>query len=686
MPTTPDTDFPPPAPTPTTRRAFPIPTLALTGALLALAVLPRIHTNPALLITFIVVAAALGAWHAVIARLASRSAIPRPAITLVRPLPTHLVQACVQTALYAYWGWFFTEIYAQIPLIIAQAIFLCVFDALLAWSRGRAWRPGLGLLPIIFSTNFFLWFNDNLFIFQFAMVASAALIKEFITWERDGKRTHIFNPSAIALSIASLALILTGTTDHTHAQFLADSFDRVPHMYLVVFALGLVVQGLFGVTLMTMATVLALWGLNLIYTEATGVYQFISTNISAAIFLGAHLLVTDPATSPRTHLGRFCFGLLYGAGIFVLFDWLGSMRIPELYAKLLIVPVLNVAVLAFDTLARTRPLSWINTPWEAALPAKRMNLVHMGAWVAAFWTMHATGFLGSPHPGNSIEFWKRAVIEDKPHAERKLTILLLVEADNGNGAAANELGLICLEGNEIIEPSRANAARYFAQACALRDADGCANVAGQFLFHNEWRSVEDLTLALDLLEADCATGTPDHPHSCFLAAYAWERGPIESDAQIAGRPRIDLDRAAALYASAHQSLMATRGLARTLIAGADPRPYHPRDIATILARACEAGDTESCWYIAYFYQQGIDHPRHPIPRNPGNARAILQHACSLGHGQSCDAVAQDPLPPFEPARPMATPGWSTAYPIEGSADNPALTPPAPPGHPGASGP
>ena len=37
------------------------------------------------------------------------------------------------------------------------------------------------------------------FLLQFVMLAVAALGKEFLRWQRDGRSTHIFNPSAFGL-------------------------------------------------------------------------------------------------------------------------------------------------------------------------------------------------------------------------------------------------------------------------------------------------------------------------------------------------------------------------------------------------------------------------------------------------------------------------------------------------------
>ena len=67
-------------------------------------------------------------------------------------------------------------------------------------------------------------------------------------------------------------------------------------------------------------------------------YHFIDFNIHPAVFLGLHLLVTDPATSPRKNFGKAIFGAAYGAGVFALYGLLDSLGAPTFYDKLLCVP------------------------------------------------------------------------------------------------------------------------------------------------------------------------------------------------------------------------------------------------------------------------------------------------------------------------------------------------------------
>jgi hypothetical protein len=303
-------------------------------------------------------------------------------------------------------------VYREIPMIFSQLVFLYAFDALLSWSRGRKWRIGCGPLPIVLSTNVFIWFVDDWYVFQYLLMAVGALGKEFIKWNREGKRTHIFNPSAFTLAVFSIVLIATNTTYLTRGVAIATTLALPPHIYLEIFLLGLVVQYFFAVTLMTFSAAAVLILLNAIYNSVTGTYYFIDTQLPIAIFLGLHLLMTDPSTSPRTKLGRVVFGGLYGFANFVLYLVFQRVGIPEFYDKLLPVPVLNLSVQVLDRFARS---GWLGrlTSWEARFQPKKSNLVYMGAWAALFLALLTSGSVDAPHPGASIEFWKKAYADGK---------------------------------------------------------------------------------------------------------------------------------------------------------------------------------------------------------------------------------------------------------------------------------
>jgi Sel1 repeat len=514
---------------------LPLLPLAIAVVIAGYVLLPQVRANPRLTWTFAGLSAVLATWSLVLAAVGWRSGrLYRVERNVVK---AHWVQACAQTTILLYWGWYANTVYDQIPFIVAQLIYVYALDALLTWSRGQTWRLGFGPFPIIISTNLLLWFRDDWFYLQFVMITLGVLGKQFVQWTRDGRRTHIFNPSTFGQSLIAIALIVTATTDKlTWGKEIAASFDSPPHMFVMLFLVGLVVQALFQVTLMTLAAVATVCLLNIAYTQATGVYWFVNANFGAAVFLGMHLLITDPATSPRSNVGRVAFGVAYGAIYFGLFHVLDDLGVPLFWDKLLPVPILNLMVPLIDRVARSGLVGRFNHWWETAFDPRRANLVHMGCWAALFGTMLATDFVEGPHPGASIGFWKKAWEEGKPRAALNLRDMLVNEAAKESGPALNMLGVEYLDG-KLFPENHAAAANCFLRACELGHVEACDNLVRQFLFLGEAASDEAVETGLAALERESATGTDGQ--SCFLLGFAHETGR--------GRP-VDLARAAQLYA------------------------------------------------------------------------------------------------------------------------------------------
>jgi len=628
---------------------FPLPLLFIAAGIVSIAFLPRIRDVPTLVWTLEGAAALLLLWTALLWPIARRRG---QALRIqLRPVRSHWVQASVQAVIMAYWAYAAHPVREQAPLLLAQILYFYGFDALLSWSRKRDWWLGFGPLPIVVSTNLLLWFKDDWYSYQFVMLTAGVLGKNFVTWVRDGRRTHIFNPSAFGQIVVAIVLIATATTNQmTWGREIATTFE-IPHMTILIFACGLIVQSMFRVTLMTIAAAATLVGLNLAYTGMTGLYYFVNINFAATIFLGVHLLITDPATSPRSNVGRVLFGCGYGVGYFALFRVLEAFEVPLFWDKLLPVPILNLAVPLIERVSRAGWLGRLNRAWEGSLTPARLNLVHMSVWAALFGTMLATGFIDAPHPGDSIPFWKQAVAEGKQHAGQSLVLAAGAQAEGqGSGAAFNELGLICMEGKlPGVQQSDSKAAEYFAAACELGNTQGCANVAIQYLFLREQRSEPGVQQALDRLEQQCEAGTDTL--ACYLLASAYETGH--------GRP-LNFSRAIEYYRRCGpDNVFGCKGLARIALRGI-PHPRNPlTEVALTLKRAFEAGDAESGWYLAYMLHQGLG-----IVPDENAARAVLEACCTLGMKPACDAAGQSTWPDYK--NPVMTvPNWATAFPAGG---------------------
>ncbi|MCE9596169.1 MAG: hypothetical protein K8S98_18420 [Planctomycetes bacterium] len=614
------------------------PTIALGLILLLVGftLAPPVSGNPGLTWAFRAAIGFLAVWLAILSA-GTKVWGQRFRVELIPPLKSHYIQGTVQLCIYAYWGYYWRNVYAEAPLILAQLFFLCAFDALLSWSRGKSWRLGFGPLPIILSTNVFIWFKDDYYIFQFALVATGALGKEFIRWHRNGKYTHIFNPSAFALALFSVILIATEQSHKTWGLQIATTIGNPPLIYVEIFLVGLVVQYFFSVTLMTLSAVVTLYLLNFGYTVATGTFHFIDANIPVAVFLGLHLLMTDPSTSPKTNVGKMIFGTLYGAMSFALYGILEHFGLPDFYDKLLPVPILNLGVQGIDRLANSGVFGRFNR-WESQFKPKTLNLAHMGAWTALFVGMFTTGYLAGPPAGRSIAFWHKAYDEGKPNAGRKLWKLVKFYADKGDAEACNQMGVLYMEG-KLGENNRMAAATYFAKACELGNADGCANLATQFFLMKEGRSKEDVERAIQQLEQSCGAGGDGR--GCYLIGFAQELGR---------GLRPNKPRAAAFYVQGclHGNVDCAIGLARIRLMGA---PIDLTAAVPILERAASSGDGQSAWYLAYLTDGGAG-----VARDPAKARTLMEKACGTGFEPACKALEQSEFPAFSPA--VSLPSWA----------------------------
>ncbi len=461
-------------PTPTTpsRNVLYLP-LALSAVIGALAFLPRVQANPRLTFSVWGAVAVLLAWLAVLYVRLKRTDEGRSFVPVLRK--QHYIQACVQLSIYAYWGWYWRPVYEFAGLFLAQLAFAYAFDMLLSWSPRQNYTLGFGPFPIVVSTNLFIWFKDDWFYLQFLMLAVGFLGKEFVRWEREGKRVHIFNPSAFTLGLFSLVLIATGTTDLTWGPDIASTLTLAPYIYTYLFAMGLVCLYFFSITLLTGAAAAVLFGGSWLYAAVTGVPYFIDSEIPAAVFLGLHLLMTDPSTSPRTPPGKLLFGAMYGGGVLALYGLLSSYGVPTHYDKLLCVPLLNLSIRGIDALvARLRASpAWggLRLEWAFGRP----NPAYMGIWVVFFLSMAALGRADGKHTGDSLPFWEQACAEDRSNACERLLRLEATYCGDASAWACNELGVAYTEGR-LTTADADLAAGYFSRACELRFQAACVNL------------------------------------------------------------------------------------------------------------------------------------------------------------------------------------------------------------------
>ena len=574
------------------RRALALP-LSFTAALVALAFLPAAQREPGVRWAFLGAAGLLLAWNAALFR---RGAARAPGIKVVIRRP-HWLQPLVQLTIYAYWFTYWPQVGRSAHLIVAQLAFAYAFDMLLSWSRRDTYELGFGPCPIILSMNLFLWFKPDWFWLQFVMVAVGFAAKELVRWDRDGRRVHIFNPSSLPLALAAVALLATGSTDLTWGNEIALSLEWPRNIYELLFFISLPGQLLFGVVTMTLPALVVVYGLSAAYFAWFGTYFFIGP-VPLAVFLGMLLLFTDPATAPRTDLGRIIYGMLYGLGVFVayaLLDWAGQKTF---YDKLLPVPLLNLSVRAIDRLARSPRLARLDPGrWLAGIPERAKHLIYVAVWAGVFFSIRGAHGVGDLHPANRLPFWQQACAEGKRNACRTVVTMESVFCGGGSGWACNELGIYVAEQRpELAE--RFPPARSFERACQLGFEGGCRNAEslglGAPLRHRppdlgdydvllEPKALPDPATPADLVRVACAHGWTD---GCMSL------GNLYTDGRLVARD--------------------------------------PARGAVGFEKACAGGEAVGCAVLGDLYRRGDG-----VAADPARAASLHARACALGLAATC---------------------------------------------------
>ncbi len=419
----------------------------------------------------------------------------------------HYVQLMVQGGVFLYWGWYWEEVYREFPLILSQVAFAYVVEMLVCWHRHGQWRIGFSPWPIVFSTNLFMWFRDDYFAAQYLMIALAYLSREYIRWRRDGREVHVFNPSAFGLCAVSLFLIAFELPHLTWGEQISVTLAQPPHAYAWIFAMGLVVQIFFRVTLVTFSAAATTWLVGSLYFLANDTYMYIDTTIPIAVFLGMNLLVTDPASSPKSNMGKVLFGALYGLAIFFMYDVLRDMGRPSTpddpglaiswMDKLLFLPFLNLLARPLDRVGQ-----WLELrSWSVGEP--RTNLVHVGAWAVVFFLMHPSLV---EHPGRDGEFWSQRCTPEDSRACDNLAVILDANCERGEGDACYLLGDHYRDKSSVDD--RVILARLaYERACTLSSGPGCRALGENLAFDDPQRQM--------LLENGCRF---DDGPSCVLAS------------------------------------------------------------------------------------------------------------------------------------------------------------------------
>jgi len=295
--------------------------------------------------------------------LAPAESSPLPIQLVVRR--THVIQPLVHLSIFLYWGLYWSDVRSFMPRLLDLCLFAYAIDAIFSFARYKSWRIGLGPLPIVFSSNLFVWFDGRGWYWHYVLLAIGIACKHFV--QRDGR--HVFNPSAIGISVLAIPCLLfphrLGEVDVGHP------IAAAPNMAEWILLVSLISLRIVPVVLTTIGAVLINPPFSGLIERTIHTHPYTPGVPWAPILLGLTLLITDPATTPRKPVGQLLFGAVY----MMLFAIIGTMlNAPtegtdtlNFWAKVLPIPIVNWLVPWFDRIGDKlvpRPPRWLGPEYN----------------------------------------------------------------------------------------------------------------------------------------------------------------------------------------------------------------------------------------------------------------------------------------------------------------------------------
>jgi len=289
---------------------------------------------------------------------------------------THVIPILVQTLLLAYWALHWPPLRERLGFLVWCIPVAVGLDALLHRARRGELRFGAGAVPVVLSSTLFTNYPPRDAAWMLLVVALALMSKAFL---RRGAQ-HIFNPSAFGLSVLA-ALSFAGVA---RTEDVAHHLSSPPLMTELILALALLPQlrlPIVSSTLGAAASILAVAALQPLI-RLCGFEQLRAQSLVwSPVLLVLVLLLTDPATSPRSAAGRFLFGAFIGVAINAIGSAMTASGESDFWSKVLAIPLANALVPWFQRVGERLDARWL---WLSP----RYNRRHVAAWVVI-----ASGYL-----------------------------------------------------------------------------------------------------------------------------------------------------------------------------------------------------------------------------------------------------------------------------------------------------
>jgi hypothetical protein len=259
-------------------------------------------------------------------------------------------QILVQLSIYIYWGQFNKAAITRLPLVFHQIFFGYLFIFLLSGLSGKKFKISFSPAAAILSTNLFIWFSSELYYVHYALIIIAMTAKTYLTRKVNGEDRHIFNPSGFVSNIAAIAISLMQfgyLQENVYASQMGANFLWVPNFDSFVLLASCVSLWAPNMYLVPIASILTMTIFEVLCHSNYGV-SFTSETPRGSIMLGLALLVTDPATAPKSKTGQFLYGIGYAFSIFISFMVIAFFKWQMYFVKVFFFIPFNFLAYRFD--------------------------------------------------------------------------------------------------------------------------------------------------------------------------------------------------------------------------------------------------------------------------------------------------------------------------------------------------
>ncbi|MCU1282583.1 MAG: hypothetical protein JWM53_6129, partial [bacterium] len=237
---------------------------------------------------------------------------------------THALPTVLQLVIFSYWAIYFAPAREQLTRVIpSQLAFAFAFDLLIGWALYRRSTLTLGPVPVVLSTNLFIWFPASHAYLAEVVIGTALAGKALLT-TANGR--HLFNPSGLGTSLVGL-LCLVAPRQFAYVD-IAQPLNLPPNMLEVMFLAALIPQLRLRTAPVTLTACVAM-----IVTSRLIGDPRLPVPLWPGWFLTITLFAGDPATMPRSAIGRGVFGAIVGVGVEVIAKLLLALTGFDYFAK-----------------------------------------------------------------------------------------------------------------------------------------------------------------------------------------------------------------------------------------------------------------------------------------------------------------------------------------------------------------